>query len=104
MTADCNDRHSPTSSIISNLSSASSNRTQRNKKKREASPESSNAKIHFWKTASQALMNISTDDNAQDGIRHWILYLETELRKKDKKRLKRLQRKIIELVDDEDSA
>ena len=51
-------------------------------------------------------MNISTDDdnNAQDGIRHWILYLETELRKKDKKRLKRLQRKIIELVDEEDSA
>lgn len=68
-------------------------------------PETSSARTDFWKTASQVLINIShDDDNAQDGIRHWTLYLESELRKNDRKRLKRLQRKIIELVDDKDSA
>lgn len=75
------------------------------KKKIEASAEISDARLNFWKAASQTLTNISDDDeNAQDGIRHWILYLESELRKiKDRKRLKRLQRKIIELIDDEDN-
>lgn len=65
--------------------------------------ETSDAKLNFWKSASETLINLS-NDNAEDGMRHWILYLEHEIRKiKDKKRLKRLQRKIIELVDNEDS-
>ncbi|XP_028045321.1 uncharacterized protein LOC105840106 isoform X2 [Monomorium pharaonis] len=96
-----NNSHSPTFSGSS--SSKLSSRTERNKKKKEV--ETSDARLNFWKAASQTLINISDDnDNVTDGIHHWILYLESELRKiKDRKRLKRLQRKIIDLIDDEDN-
>jgi len=42
----------------------------------------------------------SKDVIIEDGLRYWILYVESELRKiRNPKNLKTLQRKIIQLID-----
>ncbi|XP_011874896.1 PREDICTED: uncharacterized protein LOC105565918 [Vollenhovia emeryi] len=61
--------------------------------------EAKEAKDEFWTVAKNAIQTISKSDEMEDGLKYWILYLESELRKiKDEKRLKWLQKEIITLV------
>lgn len=65
---------------------------------------SSEATNNFWSIASRSIQSISENERAEDGTKHWILYLESELRKiSDPKKLKRIQREIINLIDDADN-
>ncbi|XP_066587962.1 uncharacterized protein [Prorops nasuta] len=92
-----------------NCSSATSNSSkssliQRNSKKRRTSLELSSDRSDFWKNASEAIKNLSNNkENIQDGLHFWILHVESELRKKDKKRLKYLKVRIMSLIDSDDS-
>lgn len=90
---------SPTPSCSS--SSRSRSVTPLNKRKRHDSNfnDISDIKNNFWENASNVMKSLKNEET-EDGLKHWILYLENELRNiKNPKTLKALQRKIIEIVD-----
>lgn len=93
--------------ILSPTSSCSRSRsgTPVQKRKRcNSSNDFADTRNTFWKHATDAVKSLEAAEPAHDGLKHWILYLEEELRKiKDPKTLKYLQRKIIELVDSVDT-
>lgn len=72
-------------------------------KRKKSETVSLEATNNFWSKASTAIESLVKNEETEDGLKHWILYLE-ELRKiKNLKKLKGLQRNIIALVDDADS-
>ncbi|CAL1671890.1 unnamed protein product [Lasius platythorax] len=93
------DVRSPTPSCSS--SSRSCSGTPLNKRKRSHNfDDITHIKNDFWKSANNVLKTIESNETIEDGLKHWILYLESELRNiKNPKNLKALQRKIIQLVD-----
>lgn len=89
------------SSIISTSSPITTPLSKRKRAETIRSRASSEDKHNFWTMASTAMESMTKDEEPKDGLKHWILYLEKELRKiKDIKKLKALQRNIIALVDD----
>lgn len=55
-------------------------------------------KNNFWTNANNALKIMERNETSEDGLKRWILYLESELRNiKNPKNLKTLQRRIIQL-------
>lgn len=61
------------------------------------------AKEELLKKAETALNHLTAANTGEtkenDGLHHWVLYLESELREiKDKKKLKKIQRNILDIV------
>ncbi|XP_018401551.1 PREDICTED: uncharacterized protein LOC108778781 isoform X1 [Cyphomyrmex costatus] len=84
----CENIHS--SSSMSSISSQSRTATFAKRKKSEiAKTNSFDVTNNFWSKASTAIESISQNKEAEDGLKHWILYVEDELRKiKNLKKLK----------------
>lgn len=58
----------------------------------------------FWTIVSNVIESVAKNEEMEDSLRHWILYLKNKLRKiKNSKKLKKLQRNIIAIVDNADS-
>jgi len=97
---------SASSSLVSTSVNTSTRSTPLPKRKRTETIKSEISSLEqnkFWTIASNAIESIATNEEMEDGLRHWILYLENELRKiKNSKILKELQRNIIALVDNAD--
>lgn len=90
--------YDPTPSCSS--SSRSHSGTPLRKKRSDNFADIADVKNDFWKSANNVMKTMEINETIEDGLKHWILYLESELRNiKNPKKLKALQRKIIQLVD-----
>ncbi|XP_066593548.1 uncharacterized protein [Prorops nasuta] len=77
---------------------------KKKKRKTEDISEILQQRQPFWDNALDGIKKLcSNEDKNEDGLHYWIKFLEAELRKKNKKKLRRLQRGIMALVDDDDS-
>lgn len=92
-------------SSYSNSDSASSIAPPIKKRRKPAIlNETCEARNNFWQAATRSMQSILENKETEDGLKHWILYVESELRKvSNPKKLKRLQKNITNLIDNEDS-
>jgi|GEM_PF-6380048 len=93
-----------TQSIYSETSSTSGSQITSNKrsysKKKKIEPNE-NTNEAFWANANAVLKDINKDDhtNEDDGLHHWILFLKSEIKCiKDRRRLRKVQADILNLV------